>query len=121
MGEGRWSCCYGSFHAWLPSKSRAGKEVGRLILILKLFDFAVVWLPVILELFNKKRSPEEGAKEYVKRIQEEKLKTYRALQEDTGEEFSRLSWNRIHMAMLSRVRDVHEPPPIGPDVPSEGA
>ena len=87
----------------------------------KLLDLLLILVPVLIEWWKKKRTPEETATQYVRRVQNEKLKTYEALQKDTGEEMSRLSWERIHMAMLGRVREVRKSSPNGPNVQNPGA
>lgn len=70
----------------------------------KLLELLLMLIPLIVEAFSHKRSEDETAKEYVRRQQKEKLKTYEALNKDTGEAITKLSWDRIHRALLLKIR-----------------
>jgi len=87
----------------------------------KLLELLLMLVPLVVEIVQRKRSEEETAKDFVKRQMEERLKTYEALEKDTGEELTRLSWDKIHRAMLHRVlKPLHEPAPHESDLPSKG-
>lgn len=72
-------------------------------LILKLLDLALLVGPFVIELFQRKRDEDESAKAYVKRQNEERLKTWEAMEEG-GEETTRLARARIALARELRLR-----------------
>lgn len=72
----------------------------------KVLDLLLIIIPWIIELFKKKRGEDEKISQYVRKQQEEKLKTYDALLKDKADELTKLSQMRIATvrAILTRVR-----------------
>jgi hypothetical protein len=73
---------------------------------LKLLDLLILVFPVVIEWFKKRREKDESPKEYVKRVQAEKLKVYEELLKDDGQNITRMAKARILVvrALLARVR-----------------
>lgn len=64
-------------------------------------------LPLVTEYYQKKRKEDESAVAYVKRRQEEQLKTAEALLNDTGQELTTIRTLQLAVVaeLLRRVRD----------------
>lgn len=71
-------------------------------LILKFLDLALLVFPLIAEWIQKKREDGESAKAYVKKQDEERLKTFEAIDKG-GMEATRLT--RFRMRVAKRVRE----------------
>lgn len=68
----------------------------------KLLDLALLVVPVIVEWFKRRREAEETAANYVRRVQDEKLKTWEAM--DDGQELTRIARARLALARELRLR-----------------
>lgn len=72
-------------------------------LLLKLFDLLLLVAPVVVEWIKRRRAEEESAASYVRKVQDEKLKTWEAM-EESGEELTRIARARLQLARELRLR-----------------
>lgn len=72
-------------------------------MISRLLDLLILVVPVVLEYFKKQREENESPVAYVKRQQEQELKTLEALQKGDGGELSRNSLWRMRV-IAERLR-----------------
>jgi len=71
--------------------------------LLKLLDFALLVAPVVVEWIKRRRAEEESATSYVRKVNDEKLKTWEAMEEG-GMELTRLTRYRLQLARELRLR-----------------
>lgn len=80
---------------------------------IRLLNLALIVVPWVIELINRRRAEGEKASTYVKKVQAEKLETTKLLLEQNGEKLSRLSRGRLALTRerLARLRQGHKPTP----------
>ena len=92
-------------------------------MIQSILNFLLLVVPVVIEYFENKRKENESPLGYVKRKQEEELKTYEAIAKNDGGQISRIRQLRLDIIAerLRRMQSQSNQPIHGvPRIHSEG-
>lgn len=63
--------------------------------VLKIIDLLIIAIPALIEVFRRRRANDETPADFVRRVQDEKLKTTELLLEGKGDDLSRMAHTRL--------------------------